>query len=471
MSSEESVDQQYVPFASASAWSGLVIDEYTWRHWLSRLPELRAAAPQVDVGELIERAMRVAAIETGAIEGLYASDPGFTMRAVTFGAEWALEVEREQGPEVRALVVAQRAALDLALDAATGAAQVSEAWLRRVQEVVCAAQDTYQVLTATGWQQQALPKGQYKEHPNHVRLRDGSIHAYAPVDRTADEMHRLVLELRSDAFAALHPVVQAAYAHHACVAVHPFTDGNGRTTRVLASVYLLCAVSIPFVMYSYQRLEYFDALAKADRGDFQPLVNFIYECTNYAFGKITMVLFGSAGAEESEGYLSNVEMAHLLSAHDVDALAQRVLHAARAALEARIRGVEPGVEVRLRVAVEEGRPQPGPGWMAEAPAVRLPTSAPTALVLDVALDGRRPVRTVLPVSILQRADGLQALRLSAPGVEPLDFRLNSAYPGLSPEIESMVGTWAGWVLRRALAQAADADCVEPAVAAGRASRP
>jgi len=86
-------------------------------------------------------------------------------------------------------------------------------------------------MTTVGPQEQALPKGQYKIMPNHVRTRKGADHSYAPVDVTPAEMARLVAELRSDAFLTAHPVLQAAYAHYGLVAIHPFADGNGRVAR------------------------------------------------------------------------------------------------------------------------------------------------------------------------------------------------------------------------------------------------
>jgi hypothetical protein len=118
-----------------------------------------------------------------------------------------------------------------------------------------------------GWQEQPFQTGRYKQSPNHVRLADGSYHAYAPVADVAPEMRRLFEQLRTPAFEEAHPVEQAAYAHYALTAVHPFADGNGRVARALGSVYLYKSLSIPLVIYANQRTAYFDVLAKADEGD------------------------------------------------------------------------------------------------------------------------------------------------------------------------------------------------------------
>lgn len=219
--------------------------------------------------------MRVAAIDTGAIEGLYAVDRGFTMSVASMASTWEAEIGIAKGADVAALIAAQRAGYDLALDAATAATAITEAWIRRLHEVVCAAQDEYDVRTAAGPQRHLLPKGAYKSVPNHVELADGSIHPYAPVETTPAEMHRLVEELRSAEFGRAHPVVQASYAHFALVCVHPFSDGNGRVARALASVFLLRAISLPFVVFADQKDSYLDSLSLADLGRPQAFVDFV----------------------------------------------------------------------------------------------------------------------------------------------------------------------------------------------------
>src|SRR5439155_26847782 len=133
----------------------------------------------------------------------------------------------------------------------------------------------YRVMTAVGPQEQVLPKGQYKLLPNHVRARDGSDHSYAPVDVTPAEMSRFVSELRSEAFLAAHPLVQAAYAHYCFVVIHPFADGNGRVARALASAFTYRAVSMPIVILSEQRDAYLKSLERADIGDYQAFIDFM----------------------------------------------------------------------------------------------------------------------------------------------------------------------------------------------------
>jgi hypothetical protein len=88
-------------------------------------------------------------------------------------------------------------------------------------------------------------------------------------------MHRLVDEFRTDQFDSAHPALQAAFAHFAFVAVHPFSDGNGRVARALASVFTYRAASIPLMILSSDRSEYFEVLKEADGGQYQPFVDFV----------------------------------------------------------------------------------------------------------------------------------------------------------------------------------------------------
>ena len=114
----------------------------------------------------------------------------------------------------------------------------------------------------------------YKTQPNHVRLTDGTIHSYAPVDRVPPEMYRLLEQVRTSEFEGAHPVSQASYIHYALVVIHPFADGNGRVARALASVFFFRAHSVPFLVFANQLKSYFDALHQADLGQTRPLLTF-----------------------------------------------------------------------------------------------------------------------------------------------------------------------------------------------------
>jgi Fic family protein len=80
-----------------------------------------------------------------------------------------------------------------------------------------------------------LGAGRFREKQVWVTNAGTGQTVFAPPD--ADHVPRIVAELcRRMESADEHPAVQAAWAHVALAAVHPFGDGNGRAARVVASL-------------------------------------------------------------------------------------------------------------------------------------------------------------------------------------------------------------------------------------------
>lgn len=269
-------DAAYTPFPEFAAWAARVVDTAPWDTALVEFEAERQLASPESLRRALNFAVRAAAIDTGAIEDLYRVDRGFTFSVAAQTATWEGDIA-EKGPHVRPLFEAQLAGLELVVDAVAEATAISEAWIRRLHEVLCEAQETYRVRTAVGAQEHPLPKGVYKSHANHVERADGTTHSYCPVERTADEMHRLILECASGEFAGAHPIVQAAFAHYAFVVIHPFADGNGRVARALASIFTLRACSLPLAILADQKARYLDALAVADEGRFDRFTGFVLQ--------------------------------------------------------------------------------------------------------------------------------------------------------------------------------------------------
>lgn len=270
-------DAGYRPFPSFEDWrKSTEIDTNRWERKATQLRMRKNVSPEVlrQAKELVELAT---AVDTGAIEGLYEADRGFTFTVATQAAIWQAVVEEQKGHKVRSLIESQLKAYEYVVDLATQQVPIAEAWIRRLHEVICQNQDTYTAYTEIGIQELPLPKGEYKHLPNHIIRKDGVIHSHAPVDLTPAEMYRLCQELRSDAFLNAHPVLQSSYAHYAFVVIHPFADGNGRVARALASVFTYRSNSVPLVILVENRQEYFSSLVAADQGDYQPFVSFIFE--------------------------------------------------------------------------------------------------------------------------------------------------------------------------------------------------
>lgn len=72
-----------------------------------------------------------------------------------------------------------------------------------------------------------------------------------------------------------HPIVRGAISHHGFVAVHPFIDGNGRTSRLMLNLQLLQDGYAPAIVLREWKLRYLQALQAADRGVYQPIINLI----------------------------------------------------------------------------------------------------------------------------------------------------------------------------------------------------
>jgi Fic family protein len=69
----------------------------------------------------------------------------------------------------------------------------------------------------------------------------------------------------------------AFYAHYQLVTIHPFADGNGRTSRLLMN-YILAAFDLPiFYVYKNNRISYIQALERArETGNTMVFYNFMF---------------------------------------------------------------------------------------------------------------------------------------------------------------------------------------------------
>jgi Fic family protein len=110
--------------------------------------------------------------------------------------------------------------------------------------------------------------GRYRR--GQVRI-SGSEYVPPGPEAVAGLMHDFVAWL-NDATLALSPVERAAHAHFRLVDIQPFTDGNGRTARLLMNL-LLCREGYPpAVVRREDRLTYYAALDDAHAGQLEAFV-------------------------------------------------------------------------------------------------------------------------------------------------------------------------------------------------------
>lgn len=80
----------------------------------------------------------------------------------------------------------------------------------------------------------------------------------------------------------VHPATAAAELHYNLVAVHPFNDGNGRTTRLMMND-LLLRHGYPITVIEVERRgEYLAALEDANAGNVAPFASFICSCIEHS---------------------------------------------------------------------------------------------------------------------------------------------------------------------------------------------
>jgi hypothetical protein len=346
------VDSTYQAIPPFSEWPQGIPRPEIWDDYVAELHALRADHPSPDVLDTaVQTTMRAAAFDTGAIEGLYSTDRGLTMTVATQVATWQADLDARE-PDARLYFEAQLEAYELVMDVVTDARPITEVWIRQLHEVLTRPQDTYVVQTPVGPQDRPLPRGEYKVDPNHVRLDNGRIHPYAPVEATAPEMARLVGEIASLAFTAAHPVIQASYVHYCLVAIHPFADGNGRVARAVASTYLYRGASIPLLILVDQRTPYFVSLEAADRGDRDAFVRFVADAAQSAMGMViesmrTALAPRSADAIRVLGSLLTAQGG--LTHHEIDVVGSRLQQEVMSFLAEALDGIDlpPGISKGL----------------------------------------------------------------------------------------------------------------------------
>jgi len=118
--------------------------------------------------------------------------------------------------------------------------------------------------------------GSYRKGPIYIVdvKKAGDVVRY--IGPKAKEIKRLIKELlgwlRKDG-KKLHPVLAAGILHYEFVSIHPFSDGNGRTTRLLTQMYLWTKnydfrKTLAIDTYYWQkRMDYYKALSRAKTYD------------------------------------------------------------------------------------------------------------------------------------------------------------------------------------------------------------
>jgi len=91
-------------------------------------------------------------------------------------------------------------------------------------------------------------------------------------------------DLCSNQAQQLHPIERAARVHGEFVKIHPFVDGNGRTSRLLMNLELMKAGFPATVIEVAQRLDYYQALDHAHcTGDYTDFIQLVANAVEKSF--------------------------------------------------------------------------------------------------------------------------------------------------------------------------------------------
>ncbi len=105
---------------------------------------------------------------------------------------------------------------------------------------------------------------------------------------------KLLLGWYNDNRKKIHPLALATLFHHKFEKIHPFSDGNGRTGRMISNYMLIENNYPPFVISRRFRKEYLDTMNKADNATkkslistdmkyYKGLIDFIHSQFNYSY--------------------------------------------------------------------------------------------------------------------------------------------------------------------------------------------
>lgn len=116
--------------------------------------------------------------------------------------------------------------------------------------------------------------GNYRNSQVYI---EGSDHVPPPAFEVPDLMKELVCWLNRNPD-ELNPIELASLFHHKLVSIHPFDDGNGRVSRLMANLILISNGYVLTVIKNIDRKKYYYALDRSDHEDSKLFVNFLARC-------------------------------------------------------------------------------------------------------------------------------------------------------------------------------------------------
>lgn len=241
--------------------------------WQEQAKKLRGTQSYT---EFLTRLRRQWAIETGILERLYALSEGATKTLIEKGLDAAFigHEDTDRNPsDVAALIQDQHSAIEGLYQFISGQRPLGTSYIKELHRTLTEHQIHYQARDTLGQEViRALPRGEWKKLPNNVEGPDDFHFDFCPPEHVDSEVESMLKMHKTHEAWGVPPYVEAAWLHHVFTLIHPFTDGNGRVARCLATLVFLKSQWFPLVVTRNDRGEYISALREADRGDLRRLI-------------------------------------------------------------------------------------------------------------------------------------------------------------------------------------------------------
>jgi len=113
--------------------------------------------------------------------------------------------------------------------------------------------------------------GRYRKENVTIK---GATHIPPDFVKIPELMEKLILNY--DVWNKYHPIIRSALLHGEFVKIHPFVDGNGRTSRLIMNLDLMNHGYNPVIIKKENRLEYYEVLDKAHTtGDYTDFIKLV----------------------------------------------------------------------------------------------------------------------------------------------------------------------------------------------------
>lgn len=248
--------------------------------WFDRRKILQGNSTEYQT--FITELKREHAIETGIVERLYDLEKGITETFIKKGFVEAYISHNDTNvpiPKLLSHLSDHLDAVDFVFDVVKENRDLTVGFIKELHALTTRNQEYTEGKDQFGSRIKIkLRSGDFKILENNPTREDGSKILYCPPEHVHSEMDNLISIFNDMENKKCHPVICAAWFHHAFTIIHPFQDGNGRIARLLASLILIKHGLFPFtVLREEAKVKYLDALEQADAQEFQPLVDYFAE--------------------------------------------------------------------------------------------------------------------------------------------------------------------------------------------------